>query len=133
MPDHELVAAFSFAHDVAMIEAGILRPFVELERAQQLLARDCRPKNPIDEIVRKLRAAGWRVRNGGWPATCAAVLPDEGHAFPHDGGGGSRSIPSACLRTDLSTLWLPMAADKGQFRPWTRLRNREGGHGTDQC
>jgi hypothetical protein len=26
-------------------------------------------KQELDILVRKLRAAGWRVRNGGWPTT----------------------------------------------------------------
>ena len=126
------------AHDVAIIEAGILRPFVQRERAQRLLARDCRPKNPIDEIVRKLRAAGRRVRNGGWPATCVAearwdFCRTKGHAFPHDGGGGSRRILSACWPTDLSALWLPMTADKDNSGHGHDYVTREGGHGTDQC
>ena len=130
MPDHELVAAFSCAHDV-------VRPFVKLERAQRLLARDCRPKNPIDEIVRKLRAAvagsqRWLARNACGRST-VGPLPDEGHAFLHDGGGGSRRIPSACWRTDLSTLWLPMTADKDNSGHGHDYVTREGGHGTDQC
>ena len=29
-------------------------------------------KQTMDENVRKLRAAGWRVRDGGWPAQRAA-------------------------------------------------------------
>jgi hypothetical protein len=29
-------------------------------------------KQALDIQVRKLRAAGWRVRNGGWPATLKA-------------------------------------------------------------
>jgi hypothetical protein len=35
-------------------------------------------KQVLDIQVRKLRAAGWRVRNGGWPATLKAAARQEG-------------------------------------------------------